>query len=84
MLPPPPEAFPPNKVGTDVRGCLFTRLPPPTIPPPPPMGFMGLLVMIIPPLLAKLLMATVELLILAILTVLTCKQKRTVCFRFIL
>jgi hypothetical protein len=35
------------------------------------MGFMGLLVMIIPPLLAKLLMATVELLMLAILIVLT-------------
>jgi hypothetical protein len=75
MPPLPPEAFPPIKVGTAVRGCLFkvlvTRLPPPTIPPLPPIGFMGLLVMIIPPLLGKLLMATVELLILAMLIVLT-------------
>jgi hypothetical protein len=68
MLPPPPEAFPPIKVGTVVRGCLLsvlvTRLP-------PPIGFMGLLVMTIPPLLGRLLMATVELLILAMLIVLT-------------
>jgi hypothetical protein len=79
MLPPPPEAFPPIKVGTVARGCLLsalvTRLPPPTIPPPPPIGFMGLLVIIIPPLLGRLLMATVELLILAMLIVLTYKSK---------